>query len=61
MIKIKQQSLKYLLDQKVGTPMQQRWITKLLDYDFLVEYKNKIENRVANSLSQKIKEKSTVM
>lgn len=29
-IKIDHQSLKYLLEQSVGTPAQQRWITKLL-------------------------------
>lgn len=33
-----QQSLKHLLDEKTGTSMQQRWITKLLGYDLVVEY-----------------------
>lgn len=28
--------------QKVGTPIQQRWITKLFSYDFIVEYKEGI-------------------
>lgn len=29
-VKIDQQSLKYLLEQKIGTPSQQKWIFKLL-------------------------------
>jgi hypothetical protein len=33
-IKTDQQSLKHLLEQRVGTPMQQKWITKLLGYPF---------------------------
>ena len=33
------QSLKLFLEQRVGTPTQQKWITKLLRYSFLVEYK----------------------
>lgn len=31
-----QQSIKYLLKQKIGTPLQQKWMSKLLDYDFVV-------------------------
>jgi hypothetical protein len=52
-VKIDQQSLKFLLEQKVGTPFQQKWITKLLGYDFLVKYKKGSENRVANALSRR--------
>ena len=47
------QSLKYLLEQKIGTPAQQKWVTKLLGYAFLVEYKHEKDNLVADALSRK--------
>lgn len=51
-----QQSLKHLLEQKVDTPLHQKWVTKLLGYDFLVEYKQGRDNKVANALSRKYEE-----
>lgn len=55
-IKANHQSLKYLLDQRIGTPTQQKWVTKLLGYDFIVEYKKGVKNRVADALSRKEEE-----
>lgn len=52
-VRIDQQSLKFLLEQKVGTPFQQKWITKLLGYDFTVEYKKGVNDRVADALSRR--------
>jgi L-lactate permease len=37
-IKTDQQSLKHILEQRMGTSMQQKWISKLLGYNFVVEY-----------------------
>lgn len=45
-----------MLEQTIGTPMQQRWITKLLGFDFLVEYKKGQENRVVDALSWQFEE-----
>ena len=47
LVRTNQQSLKYILEQKIGTPAQQKWITKLLGYAFIVEYKRGKENVVA--------------
>jgi len=52
-IKIDQQSLKFLLEQRIGTPAQQIWFTKLLGYSFIVEYKKDKENKAADALSRK--------
>lgn len=61
-IKIDQQILKHLLDQRVGTPMQQKWISKLLGYDFVVEYKKGVENQATYALSRRDKaEEETLM
>jgi hypothetical protein len=51
-IRTNHQSLKFLLEHKIGTPMQQRWVSKLLGYEFVVEYKKGQENKVADALSR---------
>jgi hypothetical protein len=40
------QSLKFLLEQKAGIVLLQRWVLKLLEYDFVIECKKGKENRV---------------
>ena len=44
-------SLKFLLEQRIATPTQQKWLAKLLGYAFVVKYKKGIDNRVADALS----------
>lgn len=50
-IKTDHQSLKYLLQQRINTPNQQRWIAKLMGYDFKIIYKKGSENTIADALS----------
>lgn len=50
-IKTDQQSLKFLLEQKIGTPSQQKWLSKLIGYDFVIEYKKGRDNLAADALS----------
>ena len=54
LVKTDQQSLKNLLKQKIGNPAQQKWITKLLGYAFIVEYKKGKENVVADASSRQV-------
>ncbi|GKA06593.1 retrotransposon-related protein, partial [Tanacetum coccineum] len=51
-IKIYYFSLKYLLDQRLTTPFQTKWLPKLLGYDYEISYKKGNENIVADALSR---------
>jgi hypothetical protein len=46
-------SLKYLLDQCLATIPKHQWVSKLMGFDFLVEYKPGKSNMVADALSQR--------
>lgn len=52
-IKTDHQSIKYLMDQRIHTPLQQKWIAKLLGYDYEVQYKKGSDNIVADALSRR--------
>jgi hypothetical protein len=47
------QPLKYILDQRLATIPQHHWVSKLLGYDFTIEYKPGRTNVVADSLSRR--------
>jgi hypothetical protein len=51
-------SLKFLLDQRLSTIPQHQWASKLLGFDFRVEYKPGKMNVVANALSRRDTETS---
>ena len=51
-IRTDQHNLKYILEQRIDTPTQQKWITKLLGYSFVVKYKKGRENKVPDALSR---------
>ncbi|GJR88425.1 retrotransposable element Tf2 [Tanacetum coccineum] len=45
-------SLKYLLDQRLTTPFQAKWLPKLLGFDYEISYKKGSGNIVADALSR---------
>lgn len=53
LIRTDHQSLKYLLEQRVATPFQQKWITKLIGYDYEIVYRSGKENGAADALSRR--------
>lgn len=46
-------SLKYLLDQRLSTIPQYHWASKLLGFDFKVEYRPGSMNTVVDALSRR--------
>lgn len=53
-------SMKYLLEQRITTALQQKGLTKLLGLDYEMQYKKGAENRVADALSRRQGEESTL-
>jgi hypothetical protein len=47
------QPLKYILDQRLATIPQHHWVSKLLGFDFSIEYKPGRTNVVADALSRR--------
>ena len=52
-VKTDHMSLKYLLEQRITTPAQARWLPKLLGYDYKIEYKKGASNKGADALSRR--------
>ena len=50
-IKADHQSLKYFLEQWVSSPTQQKWVRKLMGYDYEITYKKGTHNLVVDALS----------
>ncbi|XP_008239126.1 PREDICTED: uncharacterized protein LOC103337735 [Prunus mume] len=51
-IKTDHHSLKYFLNHKAHTPFQQKWVTKLLGYDYEIHYRQGSDNKAADALSR---------
>lgn len=52
-IRTDHRSLKYFLEQCVATLEQQKWVAKVLGYDYEIIYKPGRENSAANALSRR--------
>ncbi|GKD53695.1 transposon ty3-G gag-pol polyprotein [Tanacetum coccineum] len=52
-VKTDHMSLKYLLEQRITTPAQAKWLSKLLGYDYKIEYKKGVSNKGADALSRR--------
>jgi hypothetical protein len=52
-VKTDHDSLKYFLEQRLSSEEQQKWVTKILGYDFEIVYKKGKQNVVADALSRK--------
>jgi hypothetical protein len=48
-IKIDHHSLKYFLEQWLSSPEQNKWLTKMLGYDYEIIYKKGKDNIVADA------------
>ncbi|KAF7810715.1 Retrovirus-related Pol polyprotein from transposon 17.6 [Senna tora] len=51
-IRTDQKALKYLFEQRILDPDQQKWVSKLMGYNFEIQYKPGVENKAADALSR---------
>jgi hypothetical protein len=58
-IRTDQQSLKFLTSQRLLEGVQHKLMLKLLEFDYLIEYKKGSENSVADALSRKMEHSDT--
>lgn len=56
MIRTDHEATKHLLNQKITTAIQQKWLTKLLEFDYSIEYKMGRDNVVVDPLSRLLEE-----
>ena len=60
-IKTDHHSLKYFLEQRLSSSEQQKWVTKMLGYDYEIIYKKGKDNVVADALSRKYEEQGSLL
>eukprot|EP00253_Pinus_taeda_P035461 PITA_35461 len=60
-IRIDHQSLKYFLQQRLSSPHKNKWLAKMLGYDYEIIYKKGHENVVSDALSHQFEEDNTLL
>jgi hypothetical protein len=60
-VKTYHDSLKYFLEQRLSSEEQQKWVTKILGYDFEIVYKKGKQNVVEDALSRKDEDVETFL
>lgn len=51
-IKIDHEALKHFMEQKLTTILQQKWLSKMLGFDYTISYRKGKENVAADALSR---------
>lgn len=51
-VRTDQRSLKFLMEQRITTPAQTRWLPKIMGYDYQIQYRRGRENGGADALSR---------
>jgi len=49
------------LEQRLSSPQQNKWLAKMLGYDYEIVYKKGQDNNVADALSRQFEEESTLL
>lgn len=57
-IKTDHQSLKFFMEQRLTTLLQQKWLSKMLGYDYEIIYKKGCDNIAADALSRRTEDTS---
>ena len=60
-IKLAHHNLKYFLEQWLSSPKQQKWVTKMLGYDYEIIYNKGKDNVVANVLSHQHEDEGSLL
>ncbi|GJS47939.1 ty3-gypsy retrotransposon protein [Tanacetum coccineum] len=61
MVRTDHKSIKELMQQVILTPLQQKYVWKLMGFDFSIEYKSGVANQAADALSRMFEEDEQVM
>lgn len=53
-------TIQHYLEQRITTPAQQKWLLKLIGYDYSIQYRSGVHNVVADALSRQAEFKTII-